>query len=72
MKREYDFSKAEKNKFFSPSAAKDATVEYKNATKSITIRMDAEDLKRIKNIANQEGMPYQVFIKSQLHKIAIH
>ncbi|HBM16503.1 MAG TPA: hypothetical protein DD381_09220 [Lentisphaeria bacterium] len=71
MKKEYDFSKAEKNKFFQPGAAANATVEYKIETKSITIRMNTDDLEKIKQKASKEGLPYQTFIKSQLHKIAV-
>jgi len=66
MKKQYDFSKAERGKFFYPNA----TVEYKIETKSITLRMNTDDLEKIKQKASKEGLPYQTFIKSQLHKIA--
>ena len=71
MKKEYDFSKGVRNKFFSTEEAKNATVEYRiESSKSITIRMNPEDLNKIKQLAAKEGLPYQTFIKSQLHKIA--
>lgn len=68
MKKEYDFSKGERGKFFYPGAK----VEYRIESKSVTIRMNAEDLNKIKQLASKEGLPYQTFIKSQLHKIASH
>lgn len=68
MKKQYDFSKGEKGKFFYPNAA----LEYKIETKSITLRMNTDDLEKIKQKASKEGLPYQTFIKSQLHKIAAH
>lgn len=57
-----DFEK-EKNKF-----QKIATNTLKR--KSISIRAFASDIDKIKAIALSEGMPYQTFITSVLHKIA--
>ncbi len=37
-------------------------------TRAISIRISERDLLRIKAIAAQEGMPYQTFISSTLHK----
>jgi len=37
-------------------------------TKAISIRISERDLLKIKAIAAQEGMPYQTFISSTLHK----
>ena len=71
MKKEYDFSKGVKNKFFSPEEGRNAKIEYRIESKSVTIRMNAEDLNKIKQLASKEGLPYQTFIKSQLHKIAV-
>ena len=34
----------------------------------ITLRMDADDLKLAKDQASREGLPYQTYIKSLLHK----
>ncbi|MEI6055968.1 MAG: CopG family antitoxin [Lentisphaerota bacterium] len=67
MKKEYDFSKGERGKFFLPNSS----VEYKEETKSITIRINSTDLEKIKQIASKEGLPYQTYIKSRLHKIAV-
>jgi predicted DNA binding CopG/RHH family protein len=36
--------------------------------KSITLRLEKQDLKLIKNKAKQEGLPYQTLISSILHK----
>jgi predicted DNA binding CopG/RHH family protein len=38
--------------------------------KSINIRVFESDIDKIKNIALSEGMPYQTFITSVLHKVA--
>jgi len=67
MKKEYDFSKGERGKFYYP----DADVEYMIETKPITIRLDISDLDLLKEKAKKEGLKYQTYIKSQLHKIAI-
>jgi len=38
--------------------------------KSINIRVIESDIEKIKAIALEEGMPYQTFITSILHKVA--
>jgi predicted DNA binding CopG/RHH family protein len=38
-------------------------------TKPISIKMDSMDLELIKETAMKEGMPYQTWIKSTLHKV---
>lgn len=38
--------------------------------KSISIRVFESDIKKIKSIALSEGIPYQTFITSILHKVA--
>jgi predicted DNA binding CopG/RHH family protein len=38
--------------------------------KSISIRVIESDIEKIKAIAMEEGMPYQTFITSILHKLA--
>jgi len=38
--------------------------------KSINIRVIESDIEKIKAIAMEEGMPYQTFITSILHKLA--
>ena len=37
-------------------------------TEPVTLRMDAGDLELAKGQAAREGMPYQTYIKSLLHK----
>ena len=56
-----------------PSAAEQATIKaaandfIKKETK-MNIRIDPYELERIKELAAQEGLRYQTFIKSVLHK----
>lgn len=40
------------------------------AKKSISLRLHEEDIQWIKIIAEKEGLPYQTFISSLLHKVA--
>lgn len=42
----------------------------KTKEKRICIRVFAEDLERIKSIAQHEGLPYQTLVTSVLHKFA--
>ena len=42
----------------------------KNRTKGVLIRFDVDDLTKIKMKAEAEGLPYQTFIKSIIHKVA--
>ncbi|MDR0676749.1 MAG: antitoxin [Elusimicrobiota bacterium] len=39
--------------------------------KNINIRINENDLDIIKNIAKEKGLPYQTYIGSTLHKIAM-
>ena len=39
-----------------------------NKTKSINIRLSERDLYRIKAKAQEEGLPYQTYVSSILHK----
>lgn len=57
-----DFAK-EKNRFQKMS-------ENTMKRKSINIRVFESDVDKIKAIAMSEGMPYQTFITSLLHKVA--
>ncbi len=54
------------------NAAENGTLRRGNGkvkpSEPITLRMDAEDLKLAKNQAAREGLPYQTYIKSLLHK----
>ena len=43
----------------------------KTKDKRVTIRIYGEDLERIKVMAEEEGLPYQTFITSVLHKLSI-
>ena len=47
--------------------------EFKKAqTKPVLIRFDVDDLDIIKKRARAEGLPYQTYIKSTMHKAIIH
>ncbi|OGT08931.1 MAG: hypothetical protein A2X78_00045 [Gammaproteobacteria bacterium GWE2_37_16] len=58
--------KEEKTKKMLQLAAKD----YPKKGKRITIRVYESDLERIKKMAVEEGLPYQTFITSVLHKLS--
>lgn len=51
------------------SAAKEH-VQKRNKEKRISIRVFASDLERIKEIAAEEGLPYQTLVTSVLHKFS--
>lgn len=38
--------------------------------RQVTIRIISEDIPKLKKIAAEEGLPYQTYISSMLHKIA--
>lgn len=50
--------------------AKKAATDYFRKDARINIRLSRRDLKRIKQLAAYEGMPYQTLIASLLHKYA--
>ena len=50
-------------------AAQAATAYFKKDAR-VNIRIPSQDLRRIKEIAAYEGLPYQTFIASLLHKLA--
>lgn len=51
------------------SEYKKMQADFKNSkTQPILIRFDVQDLKIIKKKAESEGLPYQSFIKSIVHK----
>lgn len=52
------------------SVAKKAAKNYFNKNSRINIRIAGADLNILKRIAAQEGIPYQTFISSVLHKYA--
>lgn len=43
-------------------------VEKSSKKKVITLRLNENDLEEIRSIAESEGIPYQTFISSILHK----
>jgi len=47
-----------------------AAKNYQRKGKRITIRVYDNDLEKIKAIAAEEGLPYQTFITSILHKLS--
>lgn len=51
------------------TAAKDH-IQKRNKEKRISIRVFASDLERIKEIAEEEGLPYQTLVTSVLHKFS--
>ena len=60
-------SKKELNRY------KKLQTEFKKAhTKPVLIRFDVDDLSMIKKRAKAEGLPYQTYIKSTMHKAIIH
>ena len=71
LEEKKDFHEIEEEKFISVS--KNELIKYKNIqkqnkSKSVLIRFSTDDLERIKLKAASEGLPYQTFIKSTLHK----
>lgn len=51
-------------------AAAKEHVQKRNKEKRISIRVFASDLERIKEIAEEEGLPYQTLVTSVLHKFS--
>jgi len=51
-------------------ALKLAATNYRRKGARITIRVYEEDLANIKRLAFDEGLPYQTFITSILHKLS--
>ncbi len=49
---------------------KKAATNYLKKDTRITIRVYSSDLERLKILAAGEGLPYQTFITSMLHKIS--
>jgi predicted DNA binding CopG/RHH family protein len=50
--------------------ARTAATHYLRKDERINIRLSSSDLERIKQIAANEGLPYQTLIASILHKYA--
>jgi len=51
-------------------AAAKEHLKKRNKEKRISVRVFASDLKRIKQIAEEEGLPYQTLVTSVLHKFS--
>jgi len=49
---------------------KEAATNYLKKDKRITIRVYSSDLERLKILAAREGLPYQTYITSMLHKVS--
>lgn len=47
-----------------------SNLEKEEKKKLISLRLYESDILKIKQIAKKEGLPYQTFIASQIHKIA--
>lgn len=47
---------------------KKAAHEYVRAEKKMNIRVDSYELEKIKKAASREGLKYQTFVKSVVHK----
>lgn len=58
MKKEYDFSKGKRGKFYRPNKVQK------------TIRLDEDILKYFNNVAKRTGIPYQTLINMCLRKFA--
>ena len=46
------------------------TIQAKSRKKSLNIRLYGEDIERVKAQAMREGLPYQTYLSSMIHKIA--
>jgi predicted DNA binding CopG/RHH family protein len=66
--RKSDFRKAKKPTEKEQKEIKNAAKEFLKQEAKMNIRIDPMELKKIKERASQEGLRYQTFIKSVLHK----
>lgn len=58
MKKEYDFSKARRNPYI------------QDLKKQVTIRLDADTINYFKELAENNGIPYQMLINLYLRECA--
>jgi len=58
MKRQYDFSEAEKNPYIH------------DLKKQVTIRLDADTINYFKHLSSDNGIPYQTLINLYLRECA--
>jgi predicted DNA binding CopG/RHH family protein len=47
------------------------TIEKKTKKKALNIRLFEDDIEKIKAIALKEGLPYQTYLSSMIHKLAL-
>lgn len=45
-------------------------LEHTQKRKAVTLRLQARDIRRVKTIAREMGMPYQTYLASVIHRIA--
>ena len=62
--------KAKSRELAKLKAAAREHMHKRNKEKRISIRVFASDLKRLKEIAEEEGLPYQTLVTSILHKFS--
>lgn len=62
--------KSVKNLAKEMAVAKETANRFLRKNKRINIRMSGVDLERLKRMAAYEGLPYQTYIASVLHKYA--
>ena len=53
-----------------PEAQKRAALKYQKTLGQISIRLPKQELKRYKQAAEKEGMPFRAWVLSQLKKAA--
>ncbi|MBV9576339.1 MAG: hypothetical protein JO149_06920 [Gammaproteobacteria bacterium] len=63
-------AKEKANKISKLKAAAKEHLKKRSREKRISIRVFASDLERIKQIAEEEGLPYQTLVTSVLHKFS--
>lgn len=64
--KEVDPDKFEQQKQLFQKAAKD----YKKAKKIISIRLATHDINKVKEMAEEEWVPYQTLLSAIIHKVA--
>ena len=62
-------SELKKEKEIAKTIAKN-TIEKRTRKKSLNLRVYEDDIERIKAIALHQGLPYQTFLSSIIHKVA--
>lgn len=52
------------------AVAQQAASEYLKRDQRVSVRLSQQDLDSVKHIAAEEGLPYQTFLASVIHKVA--